>query len=133
LSSLELDVCKIEAATLLVAMSAGLIGNSTIVAGEEDLPIAGTYAKDQVCRGDGSDPTDVLVKITGKAIESSVGSCFILGNKRYGKTFSLQLECTIPGNLVLLSEVTFTLRNDNTLDFVDGYNASPAVLYKCGK
>jgi len=128
-------VCKIDsgAAALLVALLAGLIGNSTPVVGEEDLPIAGTYAKGRVCRGDGSDPADLLVKITGKAIESNMGSCSILGKKRNGKTFSLQLECTIRGNLVLLSDVTFTLRNDNMLDFVDEYNTSPAVLHKCSE
>jgi hypothetical protein len=60
-------------------------------------------------------------------------SCSILGKKRNGKTFSLQLECTIRGNLVLLSDVTFTLRNDNTLNFVDEYNTSPAVLHKCSE
>ena len=128
-------MCKIDsgAAALLVALLAGLIGNSTPVVGEEDLPIAGTYAKDRVCRGDGSDPADLLVKITGKAIESNMESCSILGKKRNGKTFSLQLECTILGNLVLLSDVTFTLRNDNMLDFVDEYNTSPAVLHKCSE
>ena len=31
------------------------------------------------------------------------------------------------------AQATFTLRNDNTLDFVDEYNTSPAVLHKCGK
>jgi predicted DCC family thiol-disulfide oxidoreductase YuxK len=50
----------------------------------------------------------------------------------------LQLECTIPGNLVLLSDVTFTLRNDNTLYFVDEYSqeysrdAEPATLFYDG-
>ena len=38
-----------------------------------------------------------------------------------------------PGDLVLLSDVTFTQRNDNALDFVDEYNTSPAILHKCGK
>ncbi len=130
-----LGVCKIVsgAAAFLGLLLAGLIGNSTAVVGEEGLPIAGTYAKDRACRGDGSDPADLLVRITGKAIESNMGSCSILAKKRNGKTFALQLECTIPGNLVLLSDVTFTLRNDNPLDFVDEYNTSPAVLHKCGK
>ena len=108
-------------------------GTSTPVVGEDDLPIAGTYAKDRLCRGDGSDPADLLVKITGKAIESNMGSCSILDKKRKGKSFSMQVECRIPGNLVLLSDVTFTQRNDNTLDFVDEYNTSPAILHKCGK
>ena len=112
---------------------AGSIGVSTPVVGEDDLTIVGTYSKDQVCRGDGSDPADTLVKITSKAIESNMGSCSILGQKRKGKSFSMQVECKIPGDLVLLSDVTFTLRSDNTLDFVDEYNTSPAILHKCGK
>jgi hypothetical protein len=112
---------------------AGSIGASTPVVGEDDMPINGTYAKDQVCRGDGSDPADLLVKITGKAIESSMGSCSILGRKRHGKSVSMHVECKIPGNLVLLSDVTFTQRNDNALDFVDEFNISPAVLHKCGQ
>jgi hypothetical protein len=134
-------VCRIVsgATSLIVAILAGAtlsaepIGTPTPVVGEEDLPIAGTYAKDRLCRGDGSDPADLLVKITGKAIESNMGSCSILGRKRKGKSFSMQVECKIPGDLVLLSDITFTLRNDNTLDFVDEYNTSPAVLHKCGK
>jgi hypothetical protein len=118
---------------LFVALLAGLIGASAPVVGEDDLPIIGTYAKDQVCRGDGSDPADLLVKITGKTIESNLGSCAILHRKRNGKSFSLQVECRMPGNLVLVSDVTFTQRGDNSLDFVDEYNTSPAVLHKCGK
>jgi len=119
--------------SLLVALLTGSIGASTPLVGEEDIPIIGTYAKDQVCRGDGTDPADLLVKITGKVIESTMGSCAILHKKQNGKSISMQVECRIPGNLVLLSDVTFTLRSDNTLDFVDEYNTSPAILHKCGK
>ena len=36
--------------------------------GEDDFPIIGVYAKDQVCKGDGSDPADLLVKITASAL-----------------------------------------------------------------
>jgi hypothetical protein len=120
------------AAVLVIVLLSGSIGVTT-AGGEDDLFIAGTYAKDQVCKGDGSDPSDLLVKITGKAIESNMGSCTILAKKRTGKSISMQVECKMPGNLVLLSDVTFTQRSDNALDFIDEYNTSPAVLHKCGK
>ena len=132
------------ATSLLIGLLAGLTGAPAPVVGEgqlpivgsyaldeNELPIVGTYAKDRVCRGDGSDPADLLVKISTKAIESSMGSCSILHKKRNGKSFSMQVECNIPGNLVLLSDVIFTQRTDNALDFVDEYNTSPAVLHKC--
>jgi len=125
-------VCKIVSGAAALLLLAVYVGNSTAVAGEEDLPFEGTYAKDRLCRGDGSDPADLLVTITGKAIESSMGSCSIMSNKRNGKTISLQVECAMPGNLVLVSDVRFTLGKDNTLDFVDEYNTSSAVLHKCG-
>jgi hypothetical protein len=127
--------CKFVSGTisLLVVLLTASIGPSTPVVGEEDIPIIGTYAKDQVCRSDGSDPVDLLVKITSKVIESTMGSCTILHKKRNGKSITMQVECRVPGNLVLLSDVTFTLRNDNALDFVDEYNTSPAVLHKCSK
>jgi len=133
-----LDRIVSGATPLLVALFVGCvltgsIGMSPPGFSEDELPIVGTYSKDQVCKGDGSDPADVLVKITSKAIESSLGSCAILDKKRKGKSISLQVECKIPGDLVLLSDVTFTLRNDNGLDFIDEYNTSPAVLHKCGR
>src|SRR5438046_2407453 len=93
------------AVTLLAALLIGSMETSAV--GEDELSIVGTYAKDQVCKGDGSDPSDLLVRITRKAIESSMGSCTILGTKRNGKSTLLQVECKMPGNLVLLSDVTF--------------------------
>ena len=101
--------------------------------GEDDFPIVGIYAKDQACKGDGSDHVDLLVKITGKSIESNMGICTILSRKRDGKIFSVQVECKAPGNQVILGDVTFKLRDDSALDFDDQDHTSPAVLYKCSK
>ena len=116
----------------LAALAVGLAASTPIV-GDEDFPIIGTYAKDQVCKGDGSDPVDLLVKITSKAIESNMGLCAILSRKRHGKTFALQVECKAPGDQIILGDVTFTQREDNALDFDDQDHTSPAVLYKCGQ
>jgi hypothetical protein len=100
-------------------------------AADDDFPIVGTYMKDQVCRGDGSDRADLLVKITRANIQSSLGSCTILNRRRDGRTIWVHVECKLPGDLTILGDVTFKQRDDNALDFDDQDHTSPAVLYKC--
>jgi hypothetical protein len=102
-------------------------------AGEDDFPIAGIYTKDQACKGDGSDPADLLVKITRKDIASNLGYCSILTNRREGRTFLLHISCKMPGDMSILGDVTFTQRDDNALDFDDQDHTSTAVLYRCSR
>ena len=99
--------------------------------GDDDFPIVGVYTKDEVCRGDGSDRVDLLVKITRKDIQSTLGTCAILNKRREGKRISVHVECKMAGDLVILGDVTFTVRDDRTLDFDDQDHTSPAVLHKC--
>jgi hypothetical protein len=114
-------------ATLVVIATA-----STPVLGDDDFPIVGTYLKDEVCRGDGSDRPDLRVKITRTEIVSNMGACTILSRRREGRTFSAHVQCKMPGDSVILGDVTFTQRDDRTLDFDDQDHTSPAVLHKCG-
>jgi len=99
---------------------------------DDDFPIVGRYAKDELCRGDGSDRADVLVTITRKEIQSNMGTCAILNRRRDGKRISVHVECKMSGDLVIVGDATFTLRDDRTLDFDDQDHTSPAVLHKCG-
>jgi hypothetical protein len=101
--------------------------------GEDEFPIIGTYTKDATCRGDASRREDLRVKITGKEIQSTLGVCTILHSKRDGKTIAAQVECKVPGDQLILGDVTFTMRDDSTLDFDDQDHTSPAVLYKCAE
>jgi hypothetical protein len=114
-----------------LATIAVIAAASTPVAGEEDFPIVGTYTKDQVCKGDGSDRVDLVVKITRANIQSALGFCTILSKRRDGRIISVQVECKIPGDLTILGDVTFKQRDDDALDFDDQDHTSPAVLYKC--
>ena len=98
---------------------------------EDDFPIVGTYMRDIVCKGNGSDRPDLLVTITQKRIESPMGSCNILSRKRVGKAISAHVECRVSGNQMILGDVTFTIRDDKTLDFEDQDHTSDATLYRC--
>ena len=116
-------------ATVLVLL-AGVTVSAFAVA-DDELSIAGTYTKDQPCKGDGSDPADAVVTITRDAIQSALGSCTILDTSQDGKAISMQVECKVPGDQIIQGDVTFTQREANVLDFDDQDHTSPAVLYKC--
>ena len=109
-----------------------LVAAATALQAEEDFAIAGTYTENQVCTGDGSGSNVSRVKISAKEIESSVfGLCTIRDRKREGNKFSVHVECKGPGGAVMLGEVSFTIRDINTLDFADQDNTYKAVLHKC--
>jgi hypothetical protein len=113
-----------------LAVALGLA--ATPLRAEEDFAIAGTYTENQICRGDSLDTNVSRVKISLKEIESSVfGICTIRDRKREGNKFSVHVECKGPGGAVMLGEVSFTIRDSNTLDFADQDNTYKAVLHKC--
>lgn len=113
-----------------LALAALLLVSSAVVA-EDDFPIVGTYLRDIVCTGNGSHRPDLLVTITQLRIESPMGSCNILSRKRVGKAISAHLECKVPGDQLILGDVTFTIRDDKTLDFEDQDHTSDATLHRC--
>ena len=113
-----------------LAIVAFLLVNQPVLA-EDDFPIVGTYLRDIACKGNGSDRPDLLVTITPKRIESPMGSCNILSRKRVGKAISAHVECKVPGDQLILGDVTFTVRDERTLDFEDQDHTSDATLHRC--
>lgn len=114
---------------LAVVAVMALIG--ALAQGEEGFSISGTYTKDASCQGEAAKRDDLRVRITENRIESSMGVCTILHRRRDGRTVAAQIECKVPGDQVILGDVTFTLRDDNAIDFDDQDHTSPAVLYRC--
>src|SRR5215813_14784831 len=116
------------------------LGAAVILAAAAPLPVLaddavsinGTYVQNAVCKGDGSDPANKLVKIGDKEIHSSFGICTFVKKERDGKTIAAQMSCNGPGGNILLGDVRFTVRDDNkTVDFIDQDNTYKAVLYRC--
>jgi len=124
----EIVLEKVCAGLLVLAVVAFMTPGAR---GEDDFPISGTYTKDATCQGDVAQREDLRVRIAGNTIESSMGVCTILHRKREGRSVAAQVECRVPGGQIILGDVTFTLRDDNALDFDDQDHTSPAVLYRC--
>jgi hypothetical protein len=126
-------VTKIASGVLLfgVTLSAWLPAYRLPAHGEDVFPIAGTYMRDIACTGNGSSRPDLLVRITQGRIESPMGVCSILSHKRNGPSILAHVECKIPGGQLVLGDVTFTIRDDKTLDFEDQDHTSDATLHRC--
>jgi hypothetical protein len=114
----------------VISLVFALIGSAPAWA-DDDFSIAGQYTKDEACTAAAAQRVDLRVKITRQAIESNMGVCTILNRNQDGNTFALHVECKIPGDQLILGDVTFKVRDRNTLDFDDQDHTSPAVLYRC--
>ena len=115
-------------AIVLVVLAAAA-GAGDAFAGD-DFPLSGSYTQNVPCKGDGTDPVAVRVKISPQEIVSNLGVCTILDLKRDGDTFTAHVECKFAAG-PLMGNISFTPRPDKTIDFVDRDGNYKAVLHRC--
>ena len=120
-----------SAAKILGIVALATFTTASISLGDSAFPLVGTYTENQPCKTSGSDADVARVKITPTEIDSTLGLCTILENKREGNTFAVHVECKGPGGSPMLGDVNFTLRDDGTVDFSDQDQTYKAVLHKC--
>jgi hypothetical protein len=97
-----------------------------------DFWLLGDFTQNLPCKGDGSDPAEVKVKVGADQIVSKVGVCKFLNAKLEGRRLKATMECQFPAG-PLVGDVTFTQKTDGTVDFVDRDNDYTATLYRCPK
>jgi len=108
---------------------------SLIVAAAAALPAAaepvltGTYTQNQACKGNGNDPKK-LVKINDKDVVSNFGPCTFLDKQTTGRTTKAQATCKSQSGEFDVALV-FTLKDDNTVDFLEESSNYKSVLYRC--
>ena len=115
--------------TFTVLGIVALASFATQVLGEDDFPIVGTYTENTPCTGDG--PNAARVTITAHEIDSAFGLCAILSRQREGPAFAVRVQCKSPDGTQMLGDVSFTPRDDKTIDFSDLHQTYKATLYKC--
>lgn len=115
----------IACATVAIALAAAGAARA-----EDDFPLTGTYMQNVPCKGDGSDPPALEVKISRQEIISNIGPCAILDSKQDGKSIIAHVECKFPAG-PLVGDITFTPRPDQTIKFVDRDNTYNAILHRC--
>lgn len=114
-------------AAALVVMVADA-GSAT--AADDKFPLAGNYTQNVACKGDGSDPVAVQVKISPQEIVSNVGVCIFIDTGREGDTISARVECKFASG-PLMGNLSFKLLPDHTIEFVDRDGNYKAILHPC--
>jgi hypothetical protein len=100
------------------------------LAAADDAALVGTYTQNQACKGNGSDPAKKLVKIGDKQVDSNFGPC-VFGDKNWsGKVLKAHATCKGAGGDFDVS-LEFTLKDDNTIDFLEEGSQYKSVLYRC--
>jgi hypothetical protein len=113
----------------IIAIAA--VAAAATTSAEDGSTLIGTYTENQPCKAGDPDPGVSRVKITPTQIDSVFGLCNILQTKREGNTYAMHVECPGPGGSQMLGDVTFTPREDKTIDFSDQDQTYKAQLYKC--
>ena len=91
--------------------------------------LTGTYTQNQACKGNGNDPKK-LVKINDKDVVSNFGPCTFLDKQTTGRTTKAQATCKSQSGEFDVALV-FTLKDDNTVDFLEESSNYKSVLYRC--
>jgi len=118
------------AALAMMTTIATTIASCPALAGDQ-FSIAGTYVQNAACKGDGSDPAKMLVRISENDVHSSFGVCTFVRKEYEGNLLKAQMSCNGPGGNMLLGDVRFSLRADKNIDFVDQDHTYNVVLHRC--
>src|SRR4030081_168245 len=96
---------------------------------EAEPVLTGTYTQNQACKGNGNDPKK-LVKINDKDVVSNFGPCTFLDKQTTGRTTKAQATCKSQSGEFDVALV-FTLKDDNTFDFLEESRNYKSVLSRC--
>jgi hypothetical protein len=114
----------------LIGIGAALMPASAQDGGPE-AALLGTYLQNQVCKGDGSDPGKKLVKIRDKEVDSNFGPC-MFGDKNWtGNVLKAHATCKSTAGTPFDVSLSFTLKDDKTVDFLEEGSQYKSVLHRC--
>jgi len=112
-----------------------LIGIGAVAApalAQDDAALVGTYTQKHACKGDGGDTPKDLVKITPTTADSNFGPCTFGSDKAWsGKTLKATATCKQKTGGEYDVKLSFTIKDDKTVDFLEEGSQYKSVLYRC--
>ena len=110
----------------------GLGGAAWPAAAQHDSALVGTYTQKHACKGDGSDTPKDRVTITDKAADSNFGPCTFNADKTWsGNTLNATATCKQKTGGEYDVKLSFTVKDDKTVDFVEEGSQYKSVLHRC--
>jgi hypothetical protein len=107
----------------------GLLALSAAQAGDSFLE--GTYLRGKACTGQDQDVEPLRVKITPSEIMYRGGICTIDHRNGTETSVTMRVSCHFDNGLVLVSDISFTRRDNNTIDMAQKDGSYNAVLNRC--
>ena len=92
--------------------------------------LLGDFTQNKPCKGDGTDPVELKVKISTQQIDSQGRRVQISRRQADGNRLTTHVECQFPAG-PLMGDITFTRKPNNTIDFVDSDKTYSVTLYRC--
>ena len=123
-----------KAALLLIIALIGIGAACAPAAAQEsqDAALVGAYTQKHACKGDGSSTPKDVVKITDKMADSNFGPCAFNADKAWnGKTLKTTATCKQRTGGEYDVKLSFTLKDDKTVDFLEEGSQYKSVLYRC--
>ena len=117
---------------LLIIALIGLGALAAPAAAQTDAALVGTYTQKHACKGDGTSTPKDLVKITDTMADSNFGPCTFNSDKAWsGTTLKATATCKqkIGGEYDV--KLSFTIKEDKTVDFLEEGSQYKSVLYRC--
>jgi hypothetical protein len=118
--------------TILIIALIGLGAAAWPAAAQEDAALVGTWTQKHACKGDGSDTPKDRVVITDKMADSNFGPCTFNADKAWhGKTLKATSTCKQKTGGEYEVKLSFTVKDDKTVDFLEEASQYKSVLYRC--
>ena len=93
--------------------------------------LLGTYTQNVKCKGDGKDDPKKVVKVSEAQVDSNFGPCVMSDKKWDGNTFKANANCKAKSGSDVDIQVAFTVKDENTVDFLEESSQYKSVLYRC--
>jgi len=121
--------------TTLLTIALAAIGAAALPAAAQeshDAALVGTWTQKHACKGDGSDTPKDRVVISEKMADSNFGPCTFNADKAWsGKTLKASATCKQKTGGEYDVKLSFTLKDDKTVDFLEEGSQYKSVLYRC--
>lgn len=92
--------------------------------------LLGTFTQNQPCKGDSSDAKK-LVKIGKDEVQSNFGPCKFTDRQADGAVVKAHATCKNKAGVDFDVSLSFTLRDDNSIEFIEEDSQYKSVLYRC--
>jgi hypothetical protein len=110
---------------------ATMLGCAGVAFAADEPSLEGTYMQNKPCRGDATDVKALLVTITAQEIVYGGGTCAISDRRQEGEKITLRATCKTRAGKVMAGDISFSVRDDKTLQMTDQDRNYNAVLNRC--